>query len=198
MEQYFLPQDLHSLVPPKDSYLCALLTTTVPHARDAAGRIFIDRDGKHFRHILNYLREGGKWSVTSTNLTEGEVLELATEANYYLLTELYSSLQSLVGESRQIICSTPARCLEITHVLIAKGWKYESTYRSGDDYYSIYVGKNWDLDLHLEACKVADKYYQGHTSLYPPSVVPKFPIPSTFSKVVYVDGTYKENVVRGW
>lgn len=44
------------------------------------GYVFVDRDGKHFRHILNWLRDG----VVPT-LEESEYTELLREAEYYQL-----------------------------------------------------------------------------------------------------------------
>jgi hypothetical protein len=44
------------------------------------GYVFVDRDGKHFRHILNWLRDG----VVPT-LEEAEYSELLREAEYYQL-----------------------------------------------------------------------------------------------------------------
>lgn len=45
----------------------------------------MDRDGKHFRHILNWLRDG----VVST-LSESEYSELLREAEYFQLLVGYS------------------------------------------------------------------------------------------------------------
>lgn len=44
------------------------------------GYVFVDRDGKHFRHILNWLRDG----VVPT-LKDSEYSELLREAEYYQL-----------------------------------------------------------------------------------------------------------------
>ncbi|CAJ1947906.1 unnamed protein product [Sphenostylis stenocarpa] len=46
------------------------------------GSVFVDRDGKHFRHILNWLRDG----VVPT-LEECQYSELLREAEYYQLLE---------------------------------------------------------------------------------------------------------------
>lgn len=44
------------------------------------GMIFIDRDGKHFRHILNWLRDG-----VIPMLQDSDYQELIREAEYYQL-----------------------------------------------------------------------------------------------------------------
>ena len=65
-------------------------------------RIFIDRDGKHFRHILNYLRDG---SVPALN--PPDQAQLIIEAGYYKLPDLVVKLQAkltgsgLGGRSRK-------------------------------------------------------------------------------------------------
>lgn len=50
------------------------------HIELLQGYIFVDRDGKHFRHILNWLRDG-----IFPTLTEAKFLELLREAEYYQL-----------------------------------------------------------------------------------------------------------------
>lgn len=52
------------------------------------GYVFVDRDGKHFRHILNWLRDG----VVPT-LTESKYIELLREAEYYQLLVSHSFFQ---------------------------------------------------------------------------------------------------------
>ena len=57
---------------------------------DDDGSFFIDRDGKHFRHILNYLRNG----LVQVELNTAEAGELAVEAEYYGLQDLASVLRA--------------------------------------------------------------------------------------------------------
>ena len=52
------------------------------------GSIFIDRDGEHFKLILNYLRDGKLPSGLSNDTREA----LAAEAEYYRLEDLVERL----------------------------------------------------------------------------------------------------------
>ena len=57
--------------------------------KEEDGSYFIDRDGTHFRYILNYLRDGG----FKDGLLPGDILmELQTEAEYYQLSGLVALL----------------------------------------------------------------------------------------------------------
>lgn len=68
------------------SYLTALaeiiwfILLLFDYADILQGMIFVDRDGKHFRHILNWLRDG-----VVPALQESEYHELLREAEYYQL-----------------------------------------------------------------------------------------------------------------
>ncbi|KAG8472188.1 hypothetical protein CXB51_036924 [Gossypium anomalum] len=64
-----------------DSMLAAVFSSRHTVYQDSEkGYVFVDRDGKHFRHILNWLRDG----VVPT-LTDSEYSELIREAEYYQL-----------------------------------------------------------------------------------------------------------------
>lgn len=52
-------------------------------------RVFIDRDGTHFRHVLNYLR-----GAVSLPTSEATLRELLFEADYYGLDGLMAAIQS--------------------------------------------------------------------------------------------------------
>ena len=59
------------------------------------GSYFIDRDGTHFRYILNFLRDG---EIKDGTLPDSESLwrELLAEADYYQLSDLAEYLQGLI------------------------------------------------------------------------------------------------------
>jgi len=73
-----------------DSMLSAMFSGRVPTRRDAEGRFFIDRDGRHFHHILNYLRDG----TLPTALSQAQRLEVAREASFYGLEALADHLRA--------------------------------------------------------------------------------------------------------
>lgn len=72
------------------SMLSAMFSGRLPTRRDSEGRYFIDRDGRHFHHILNYLRDG-KFPAA---LPMSERLEVAREASFYGLEALAAYLRA--------------------------------------------------------------------------------------------------------
>ncbi|XP_072114384.1 BTB/POZ domain-containing protein KCTD21-like [Mobula birostris] len=71
-----------------DSMLGAMIRGQLPSSRDPAGNLFIDRDGKTFRHILNYLRS------SHLDLPEDykEMSLLRREADFYQIQPLLRDL----------------------------------------------------------------------------------------------------------
>uniref|UniRef100_A0A251TEP9 Putative potassium channel, voltage dependent, Kv2.1 n=1 Tax=Helianthus annuus TaxID=4232 RepID=A0A251TEP9_HELAN len=59
------------------------------------GYVFIDRDGKHFRHILNWLRDG---VAPIFNLSDLERVELLREAEYYQLLGLVDRINEVLNK----------------------------------------------------------------------------------------------------
>ncbi|XP_076439454.1 uncharacterized protein LOC143279306 [Babylonia areolata] len=67
---------------------------------DKDGSYFIDRDGTHFRHILNFLRDG---PASLLHLPPNDVRllsELRTEAEHYQLGRMVEALRSKMSEGR--------------------------------------------------------------------------------------------------
>ena len=73
-----------------DSMLGAMFSGRHELTPDEDGSYFIDRDGKHFRHIVNYLRNGTIQVELNTDIAR----ELAIEAEYYGLGDLASVLRT--------------------------------------------------------------------------------------------------------
>ena len=79
-----------------DSVLSAMFNGHNAVHRDKDGSYFIDRDGTHFRYILNFLREGAT-AVDSFPENPGLLKELLTEAKYYHLGSLITALEKAEG-----------------------------------------------------------------------------------------------------
>uniref|UniRef100_A0A1I7T5X7 BTB domain-containing protein n=1 Tax=Caenorhabditis tropicalis TaxID=1561998 RepID=A0A1I7T5X7_9PELO len=67
-----------------------MFETEVPLEKDETGSIFIDRDPKHFRLILNFMRDGRIVLPDS----ESEIEEILIESSYYLLDGLSQMCQN--------------------------------------------------------------------------------------------------------
>lgn len=87
---------LDTLTHYRDSMLGAMFTGQIPVLQDNRGHVFIDRDGKIFRYILNYLRSN------SLDLPDGfsEVALLRREADFF-------QIHPLLEEIRQYELSLP-------------------------------------------------------------------------------------------
>lgn len=78
-----------------DSMLAAMFSGRQPLRRTPDGRVFIDRDGKLFRHILQYLRDG----YLDVEALDKDLREqLRREASYFCLTELEERLTAAAPE----------------------------------------------------------------------------------------------------
>ncbi|CAK9135003.1 unnamed protein product [Ilex paraguariensis] len=80
-----------------ESMLAAMFSGRHTICQDSEkGYVFLDRDGKHFRHILNWLRDG----VVPT-LNDSEYLDLLREAEYYQLLGLIDGIKSVLNERKE-------------------------------------------------------------------------------------------------
>jgi hypothetical protein len=68
---------------------------------DADGTYFIDRDGRHFHHVLNFLRDAGIVKLSSVVMHGRETEELVVEARFYGLLDRMMTYyaQEQVGQS---------------------------------------------------------------------------------------------------
>lgn len=80
---------LDTLTRCRDSMLGAMFTGQIPVLRDTQGNIFIDRDGKVFRYILNYLRS------SCLDLPNGfsELALLRREADFFQIRPLLQEIR---------------------------------------------------------------------------------------------------------
>ena len=70
--------------------LSSMFSGRMPIEEGNNGSVFIDRDGKHFRSILNFLRDG---SIPLPE-DERELHELKTEARYYCIDQLEDACEA--------------------------------------------------------------------------------------------------------
>lgn len=70
------------------SMLGRMFSGELPVQRDSDGSYVVDRDGRHFHHILNFLRDGS----VPIGLSRVERLELLRELDFYGLTALYTAV----------------------------------------------------------------------------------------------------------
>lgn len=76
----------------EDSFFSSL----VQHLHSEQREVFLDRDGTHFRHILNWLR--GSFTAPMTCL---ECQELQKEAEFYCLQEMLPHLKQRCDSLRR-------------------------------------------------------------------------------------------------
>ena len=79
-----------------DSMLAAMFSGRHSLSIEKDGSYFIDRDGTHFRYILNYLRDGG-FKEGSLPTDKGLLNELLSEAEYYQIAGLVASLRDILA-----------------------------------------------------------------------------------------------------
>lgn len=95
-----------------DSMLAAMFSGRHTLCQDSEkGYVFVDRDGMHFRHILNWLRDG-----VVPLLTDYEYSELIREAEYYQLLGLIEGITSVLHKRKE----DEESCAELTRTDIIK------------------------------------------------------------------------------
>lgn len=75
-----------TLTASSSSMLARMFSGDHPVLRDEDGSFVIDRDGRQFHHILNYLRDGS----VPIGLSRVERIELLREVDFYSIKPLYS------------------------------------------------------------------------------------------------------------
>ena len=67
-----------------DTMLARLVSGTIP-TRELDGRIFIDRNGRIFEHILDFLRNGNQWIISED---QNLIKRIHLEAKFFAITDL--------------------------------------------------------------------------------------------------------------
>jgi hypothetical protein len=78
---------LQTLTSVPHTFLDSMFSGRYPLLANAEGACCIDRDGTHFRHIVNFLRDPVSFTL-SPDLTEAQSAELAVEVQFYGLLRL--------------------------------------------------------------------------------------------------------------
>ena len=91
---------LETLTKHPGSLLANMFSGSITLKQDRRGQYFIDRDGRHFDHILNYLRTG---AAPVTSVLESYSKEILCEAEYYGLIGLVQAINAkLNGDDTNI------------------------------------------------------------------------------------------------
>ena len=75
--------------------LAAMFSGRHPIKLEEDGTVFIDRDGTHFRYILNYLRDGGV-QLDALPRNRQVLRELKSEAIFFQLHGLVQQIEKVV------------------------------------------------------------------------------------------------------
>ena len=112
---------LHTLKQDPGSMLHAMFSGRFYTKPAEDGSYFIDRDGTHFRFILNYLRTG-KLIFTDDKIIRKEILE---EAEFYQIQGIVDQLKPKPFEESTIVTN-------LNHRNLLKGWLPISVFSNGD------------------------------------------------------------------
>ena len=143
------------------------------------GSFFIDRDGTHFRHILNYLRDGE--DVIESFPKSAEVLrEILREVTYYQLENLAVTLKPLV------------RRLDI---VLKNDIAYDFISVSGYSCYTDYGGACFTISSHsIQAILYKMKNMRGLSFAYKKFLHPVSFISCDLSKASFTQCEFGSNV----
>lgn len=88
-----------------DTMLAAMFSGRHNTAPNAEGYYFIDRDGTHFRHILNYLRSPMDFEI---GLSKSDMIEFEREVRFYCLVDAFEHSKQSSATSEWEITATSA------------------------------------------------------------------------------------------
>jgi hypothetical protein len=88
-----------------DSMLSLMVSGNYPTQKDSSGRLFIDRDGRLFSHILNYLRNNKLTISEFTDDSETSIINkltnLKVEADFYRIDNLINDIENLLVTQKE-------------------------------------------------------------------------------------------------
>ncbi|KAM1694816.1 hypothetical protein FF2_028685 [Malus domestica] len=148
------------------SRLAAMFSGRHNLQQDENGAVFIDRDGKQFRHILNWLRDG----KVPTLLEDSVYEELLREAEYYQLVGLMDGVQDVLNKNKG---EEDKPCPDLTRAgvidkylknlqgLDLSGLDLSCLDLSGMDFTYAYVRNTIFSDANLSDAKFTGAYAEG-------------------------------------
>ncbi|XP_065914492.1 uncharacterized protein [Dysidea avara] len=151
------------------------------------GSFFIDRDGTHFRHILNYLRDGEE-VMESLPQSPETVRELLREAKYYQLKGFVTALKPLVREVSVVSQN------DIAHNFISGSGTHYSEY---DGNY-IYVSYHSKQSISYKWKNMKQLSFNAMKFAHPVSFISCDLSNASFSSCVFeADVTFQDCVLDG-
>ncbi|KAM1494412.1 hypothetical protein TB2_028516 [Malus domestica] len=143
------------------SRLAAMFSGRHNLQQDENGAVFIDRDGKQFRHILNWLRDG----KVPTLLEDSVYEELLREAEYYQLVGLMDGVQDVLNKNKG---EEDKPCPDLTRAGVIdkylknlQGLDLSCLDLSGMDFTYAYVRNTIFSDANLSDAKFTGAYAEG-------------------------------------
>ncbi|KAL0484701.1 KCTD13 [Acrasis kona] len=113
----------------------ALLGGNFYAIKDAQGNLFIDRDGKNFGYLLNYMRNGGELKKTQLPWNDQYLIqEIQYEAEFFGLTELVQKCSDYFVQKQKTFNSNnchPNLCVD------RDGTQLRCTQATGKNWYSV-------------------------------------------------------------
>lgn len=112
-----------------DSMLAAMFSGRHTLCHDSEkGYVFVDRDGKHFRHILNWLRDG-----VVPSLTDADYSELTREAEYFQLLGLIEAINGLSKKKEDDLSESELTRTDIIRCIQSEKVRFRGVNISGID-----------------------------------------------------------------